>query len=93
MILGSTIKFLVDDKCLRNILVLNKDTHQQVKKAVYKQALLHSQPERLKSKRLLIWENILHFSSKHIDYEALKQKVLQDSKAIANVEEVINMDV
>ncbi len=60
---------------------------------VYKQALLLSQPERLPSKRLIIWTNILNIKNNKGDYEAFRNKVMNNNEIIKNVEEVINMDV
>jgi hypothetical protein len=61
--------------------------------SVYKQVLLHSQPERLSMKRIGVWRCILNMNAHGRDYQAFKLKVMNDHTLIKNVEEVITLDV
>lgn len=67
--------------------------NERLRRPIYKQALLLSQPERLATKRNCIWRCLLNLNHNDRDYDAFKQKVLNDHTLIKNVEEVIVLDV
>ncbi len=54
---------------------------------------MKTNPENLPKKRVPIWLSLLRVRDKTRDYQAFKQKVIKNHEIIANVEEVINMDV
>lgn len=60
--LGLVVAYLseVDQQVLKNLLQLNKRSHEMLRMPVYKQVLFYSSAEGLKAKRLGIWRNILH---------------------------------
>jgi hypothetical protein len=87
------MRYLGSDTDLVNFLLLNKESSQLLTKFVYKHALLKCQSGELKDKRVSIWLNIMGIKSNESDYEALKAKVIQYPELIANVEEVILLDV
>lgn len=91
--MGLVIKFCSTDRELASLLLINRESHAKVRMAVYKQALLFCQPERLKAKRIDIWRCILKLNHNTRDYSAFKQKVMNDHNLIKNVEEVIVLDV
>lgn len=91
--LGLVVKYCNTDRELASLLLINRESHAKLRMAVYKQALLFSQPERLKAKRNDIWRCILNLNRNTRDYSAFKQKVMNDHTLIKNVEEVIVLDV
>ena len=60
--MGLVVKYINSDKDLVKFLMIDKRSHAALKMRVYKQALLYSQLDRLKVKRLCIWKNILKIS-------------------------------
>ena len=56
---GLVVKYVETDQDMMKLLFLDKRSHDQMKMAVYKQALLYSSPQNLKRKRMGIWRNIL----------------------------------
>ena len=54
-----SLKYLNDDRTLRNLLRLNHSTSGKLRNSVLKQVLLRSEPQRLKYKRSLLWEQYL----------------------------------
>ncbi|CDW76802.1 tbc domain-containing protein [Stylonychia lemnae] len=93
LILQFVVKYIDNDKELSNVILLNKQCKQKLTTVVFKQALLFSQPERLRAKRLPIWEAILKIKENQRDYFAFRDKVINNNEIISNVEEVIIMDV
>ena len=82
------------DRDLANLLVLDKTCNKILKRPVLKQALLVSQPERLSVKRAKIWEYFLELRYEVKDlYEFYKKESNENAELIANVEEVIVLDV
>jgi hypothetical protein len=69
---------------------LNRASHDALRKKVFQQALLATQPERLHLKRNKIWLNILETSkiSKMV-YGNFKEKIEANLEMIASVDEVI----
>lgn len=74
--LGLVVAYLngADNFVLRNLLVLDKRSHEMLRIPVYKQLLFHSSAEGLKAKRLSIWRNILQIDRIVVDYNDLKAK-------------------
>jgi hypothetical protein len=71
-VLGLCLRFVGSDSELRNLILLNKESHLRIKSAVYKQALLVSQPERLPFKRKYLWDCVLSLTSNQCAYQAFK---------------------
>ena len=93
--LGLVVSYLneADSLVLRNLLVLNKRSHEMLRIPVYKQLLFYSSPEGLRAKRLSIWRNILRIDRIVVDYNDLKARQQADPTSIKSVEEVIVLDV
>lgn len=91
--LGMIVKYIYCDKELVKLLQISKKVNERLRRPIYKQALLLSQPERLYIKRNGIWRCLLNLNHNDRDYDAFKQKVLNDHTLIKNVEEVIVLDV
>lgn len=93
--LGLVVGYLseADQKVLRNLLLLNKRSHEMLRMPVYKQVLFYSSSAGLKTKRLMIWHNILHIDRIDVDYNDLREKQMADPSSIKSVEEVIVLDV
>lgn len=91
--MGLVVKYINSDQDLVKFLKIDKRSHEALKMRIYKQALLYSQVDRLKQKRLSIWKNILKINTIKEDYQDLKKQLEQDPKKIKNVEEVIVLDV
>ena len=93
--LGLIVSYLrgADQVALRNLLLLNKRSHEMLRMPVYKQLLFYSNPSDLPSKRIQIWRNILHIDTTVVDYNDLREKVNADPMSIKSVEEVIILDV
>ena len=82
-----------DQLALRNLLVLNKRSHQMLRMPVYKQLLFYSDAADLRRKRIHIWRNILHIDTTVVDYYDLRDKVNADPSSIKSVDQVIVLDV
>ena len=91
--MGLVVKYINNDQDLVKFLMIDKRSHEALKMRIYKQALLYSQLDRLKQKRLSIWQNILKINTIKEDYQDLKKQLEKDPKKIKNVEEVIVLDV
>ena len=91
--MGLVVKYINSDKDLVKFLMIDKRSNEALKMRIYKQALLYSQLDRLKQKRLSIWQNILKINTIKEDYQDLKKQLEKDPKKIKNVEEVIVLDV
>ena len=76
------------------MLLLNKRSYEMLRMPIYKQALFFANSgAELKRRRIGIWKNILHLNTIDVDYNDYKNKVMEDSSLIKNVEEVIRLDV
>ena len=93
--LGLIVSYLrgADQLVLRNLLLLNKRSHEMLRMPVYKQLLFYSNTPSLRQMRIKIWCNILHINTTVVDYEELKEQVNADLASIKSVEEVIILDV
>ena len=93
--LGLIVSYLrgADQLVLKNLLLLNKRSHEMLRMPVYKQLLFYSNTPSLRQMRIKIWCNILHINTTVVDYEELKEQVNADLASIKSVEEVIILDV
>jgi len=92
-VIGLAIPYISTDSCLGKLLRLNKASHKALQMTVFQHALLYCELEKLTSKRNEIWINILGIRSLDADYNKLKAEVSLNRELIANVDEVIMLDV
>lgn len=72
---------------------MSREAHKTLKNRVYHHALLVCEPQRLLQKRKQLWLLILEIGTNTTDYEELRQEVMLNRELIANVDEVIMLDV
>lgn len=93
VILALVVPFVDEDQMLGKLLGLSKQANLNLKSKIYQHALLWCQPERLLVKRNQIWLHVLDVKQMDVNYKELKQTVDLNREMIANVDEVIMLDV
>ena len=94
MVMGLVIPYLGDDVTWLNILCTSKLFNEVFKDIIYKHWLIWTESGSLKrTKRVEIWSYFLNIKENVIDYEALRDKINENSEMIKSVDEVISMDV
>jgi hypothetical protein len=75
LIIGMTIKFVNQDRTLRNLLLVCRDFNDILKPTILKQSLLRADQQKLAKKRRLLWIQILK-----LDVNQVKQEFAIASK-------------
>jgi hypothetical protein len=75
LVLGCSIKFIDDDRTLRNLLLSCRDFNEVLKESIYKQALLKSSQDRIDYKRKILWTKLLQINLKTVpsDFSQYRQ--------------------
>lgn len=93
MVVGLVIPFIGDDSTCVKILQTCKQFNEVFKDEIYKQCLIATERSVIRySKRHAIWSYFL-VKDTVVDYEALRDKINQNTEYIKSVDEVISMDV
>ena len=76
LVVGCCVKFIDSDATLVNVLLLSSDTNEILQSEILKQALLRSNQDRLKAKRITLWTKLLKIDEKTYrgDFELNKEK-------------------
>ena len=94
MVMGLVLPYIGDDATWVNVLCTWKQFNEVFKEEIYKHWLIFTEKGAIKySKRAAIWAFMLNIKDNIIDYEALREKINQNTEFIKSVDEVISMDV
>lgn len=94
MVMGLVIPYIGDDITCVNVLKLCQQFNEVFKEEIYKQCLVSTQKGKINyKKRQAIWSYFLNIKENVIDYEALRNKINENTEYIKTVDEVISMDV
>jgi hypothetical protein len=94
MVMGLVIPFLGDDITATNVLKISRLFNEVFKDEIYKHCLIGTEKGMISyTKRFEIWSHFLGIRDNVIHYEALRNKINENTEYIKTVDEVISMDV
>jgi hypothetical protein len=93
VILGLTVRYVDDDRTLRNLILLNSDMYEILREEVLKQSLLRTNCERLEAKRQEIWLHMLRVDREFIQSEFDTYVQQQGENLQRQIADTIDVDV